>query len=231
MDTQKIEIRITSVLAPKNQDFIRVFEGNFDPDTVEIQRRDLAIRSLYPLQFFVEGVAVNIFSEYVIKHLLNPIVERLDWKRAVRRYLSPYQPFSLIVNLRDDNITIEHKSTLNRKHIEDIWENISKVLEILQSRNLMEHTTKIRFVSNEPDDLTVICYEGSKPSFLIEMDAGRIISIPDSETGKYEEAQDFVTRELRKAEEYERRVTQFEDEQTREDIIADDNDEAADNAT
>ena len=167
--TKSIQVQINNA---KNQPLISVFEGNFDFDEVAVNRTEYAIKAIVPLEFFIQAASVYLFEKFILAPLLDPIADKFDWTQGVRKYLKPFQSFSLVVHLENDNMLIEASLDTNHHITEKIWKIIHKTLAIIKNENI--HLSKIRFSVEVNGELMIIGYDDNRPAYIIDIDSEKI---------------------------------------------------------
>jgi hypothetical protein len=156
---------------------VSIIESNVDLDWVGIERTQLEVKAISPLDLVIEAVSVFVLQEYVLKPLLNPIAEKFSWKKAVARHLSPIQSFNLVVRIDSEKLLLEAPHCTNHSITAEIWHHIQEALDILKKEQRLGDFTKIRFTIGSKDEFLVICYEQSRPTHTINLDERRILQI------------------------------------------------------
>ncbi len=214
MISKKIKVRANTVVGNAGQPLITAFEANIDPDIVHVNRSEAAIRSISPLEFIVQGVSMFLFTEYVLKPLINPVVEKFNWHSVVDKFRNPHQPLRVIVSLEEDKLNIEIGYELEQEHIKRVWENIHQSLEILKENKLIPGITKIRFDNEDSGKLLVICYQDKKPSHVVNLEEKELLIISNVNQKQYQELS--VSEKIKnEAQKYRRYVEKLKDEQDR----------------
>lgn len=172
-ETSKVQVKVTNT---RNHPLVSVFEGNLDFEEVEVNRTDYAIKALVPLEFFIRAATIYAFEKFILSPLLDPIAEKFDWTKGVRKYLKPFQPFNLVVHLKDDNLVIQAPLNTNHHITEKIWETISITLALLKREKL--NVSTIRFVADSEGKLSIICYYENRPIYIIDIESAIISEIP-----------------------------------------------------
>ena len=131
------------------QPLITVFEANVDLDGVIVQHNEYAIKATTTLSFVISAVSSYVFKKLVLDPLLGPVLDKFDWSKAVSKYLKPEQPFSLVVQLHQERLSIETSDIYDQSITADIWNIINKTLDILKSESLIGTVTKVRFATSK----------------------------------------------------------------------------------
>lgn len=219
MSTQA-SVRITTVLGTNaGQKLITAFEANLDPDAVTVHRQELPIRTIHPLEMVITIATGFLLEKLILEPLLNTVLEKFDWKNAVKKYRNPYQPFRLIIKITDENLEIETSpDLLEQQHIEAIWETINKIILLLKKENLHQRITKIRIISDKPEELLIIGYETTKPLYQLDLD-NDTVSVISANLLPTEESQldqdnleNTIKRHSERYQEYVARVRQSKNE-------------------
>jgi hypothetical protein len=160
-----------------NQPLVSVLEANLDFDEVVVIRKEYAVKSFIPLELLLTVPTGYLLTKFVLEPLIGPHAEK--WKKAVARFLNPIQAFDLTINLTQDNLVLEAPLQTSHKLTADIWEVVYKSLEILKKENLLKEVSKIRFAPNESDKLLIVCYAGSHPIRMVDLDKGETTVITE----------------------------------------------------
>jgi hypothetical protein len=166
MSDQKIQVTATYV--GSDQPLLRVFDANVDLDMVIVSRTEYAVKALLPLDLLISAVSGALLRKFILDPLLDPIVEKFDWKKAVERYLKPHQSFRLVIRLINEGLLLQSDEMHDRVITAEIWDTVNKTLEILQNERLEGEVTKVRFSIGKNNKLIICCYKDEQPICLID---------------------------------------------------------------
>jgi len=143
--------------------------------------------------------------------VIDPIAEKFNWVNAVKKHLKPIQPFSLVIRIVDEDLVIEAPLGTNHDITAEVWTIVNKTLDILRDENKLDTTSKIRFAPRGADELLILCYQATRPRYLVDLDKRETRAIPEDQMPQLESnnlsVQDFVREQLERAEEYRRFVS------------------------
>jgi hypothetical protein len=164
--SEQIEIQVTHY---GDQPLISVLEANLDLERVVVRRTEYAIKAIFPLQFFIDAASVYLFEKFVLEPVVNPIAEKFNWVNAVKKFLRPTQPFSLVVRINGSEF-IEAPLETEHEITAEIWNIIKKTLDVLRSEGLLDRVSKIRFTPDDKGELLIVCYEQNRPTRVVNLD-------------------------------------------------------------
>jgi len=155
---------------------VAVLEANLDPERVIVRRHPLAVKAFIPINFAIEATSLFLFEELVLKPLLSPAIERLDWTKQIAKMLHEMPPVNITVNINnaefiDANLETAHEITAN------IWEIITRVLQILRADGRLEMVEKIRIASGQDGKFYIVCYLDGRPALIVDLKSERVTAI------------------------------------------------------
>ena len=186
-----------------NQPLVSIIESNLDLEQVSIKRTEYAVKAIIPLSVVISTTSIHLFEKLVLDPLVEPIAEKFNWVTAVKKYLTPFHPFHLTVQIKGGDF-IEAPID-DQEVIGQIWNIIRKTLGILKSENRLDVTSKIRFISSKRYELLIVCYENNRPTRIVELGSGKTKEIPKEqadEISKPPTIADFVEAETERSEAY-----------------------------
>ena len=170
-----IEIKTTST---GRQPVLSVLEGSLDFDEVTITQSNYAVKSILPLEIFINTPTVFLLNKFLLEPMIGPVADK--WKQTVARHLHPMTPFNLVIKLTEEKQIYE--APLGTKHqiTADIWDIVQKTVDVLKTCNLMGKISKVKFIPGESDDLLIFCYQDDTPIFLVDLQKGNVSEIPET---------------------------------------------------
>lgn len=162
-----------------SQPLVSVLEANLDFDEVVVVRKEYTVKSLIPLELLLTVPTGYLLTKFVLEPLVGPYAEK--WKKAVERLLNPIQAFDLTINLTEDGLTLEAPLQTSHKITADIWDVVYKTLDVLKKENLLNKISKIRFAPNESDELLIVCYDGNRPTRMVDIDEGATAAVAEEQ--------------------------------------------------
>ena len=198
-----------------NQPLVSIIESNLDLEQVSVRRTEYAVKSVIPLSVVIATTSFYLLEKLVLDPLVEPIVEKFNWVTAVKKYLAPFQPFHLTVQIKGGDF-IEAPID-DQEVIAQIWNIIRKTLRILKLEGRLDDTSKIRFISSKRDELLIVCYENNRPARIVELDLEKTRPIPKEqadEINKPPTMEDLVESITKQAEAYRKFI---EDQKNRKD--------------
>lgn len=167
-----------------------VFEGCLDFDNVKVKRNEYAVKAFTPISFVITVTGTLLLEKLILEPLINPIAEKFNWVKAVNRYLHPFEPFSLIVKIRDENY-IEVNTGTCHKITADIWKILQRVINILREEELLSTISKIRIESQKSKTPLIVCYQDNKPTRIVMLKSGKTRKISKNLREKLESPPDM----------------------------------------
>jgi hypothetical protein len=189
------------------QPLVSIIESNLDLDQVSIKRNEYAVKATIPLEIVITTTSLYLLEKLILDPLIEPIAEKYNWVTAVKKYLTPIQPFDLTIKIKGGDFI--EASITDHEITAQIWEIIRKTLDILGSENRLDKTSKIRFVSSKQDNLVIVCYENNRPTRIVKLDSSKTVEIPKEQADEIEKPptlEDFVQAVTERAEEYRKYV-------------------------
>lgn len=191
-----------------SQPLVSVLEANLDFEEVVVVRKEYAVKSLIPLELLLTVPTGYLLTKFVLEPLVGPYAEK--WKKAVERLLNPIQAFDLTINLTEDGLILEAPLQTSHKITADIWDVVYKTLEILKKENLLNKISKIRFAPDESDELLIVCYDGNRPTRMVDIDKGATAVVAEEQIplleGQAGTADSWISAIEKASDEYRKRV-------------------------
>ena len=188
-----------------------VLESELDFDEIVVTRREYAVKSILPLELLITVPTVFLPNKFVLEPLIGPVAEK--WKKAVSRHLSPIQGFYLTIRVTEENPLIEAPTDTNHEVSAKIWEIVNRALNIIRKENLLNETSKIRFMPGKKDELLVVCYRDETPFRTVDLDEERTNEVPEESvallTPKELTLEDWLLEQENKAEQYRRYIEEM----------------------
>lgn len=198
MSTDIITIHTKNVISPNTSKLLSILESNFDLDVVEVKRNTYAIRAIHPLEVVISSISSTMLQKFVLEPIINPVLEKFDWKKALTKYRNKFEPFAILITLSGDNVQIDSDELLLHKHIENIWIYIHQTIALLKKENLYSQITRIRFVSEKFNELKAVCHASGRPTYWINLDEMKINPIDPASSHGYDVVEDIEEAQERK---------------------------------
>lgn len=208
MSTQSIINIETTYASSQLGSLISVLEGNLDLDHVVVRRSEYAVKAIYPLEIIISATSGYLLKKFVLAPLIDPIAEKFNWVTAVKKYLSPLQPFNLTVTLDAEGLTIEAPLESSHRITAEIWSIINSTLDLLEAENMLNIVSRIRFTPKEQDSLLILCYVDKKPMYVVDIERKKLSAVPSNQSVELKDtdvsAEDWVKKKLEESERYRR---------------------------
>lgn len=206
--SKTFEVQVQVTYNWGEQPIISVFEGNLNLEKVTLKRNEYAAKAFIPIDLVIEAVSVYALEKFILEPLLSPIAEKLDWRRAVSKFLNPLQPFNLVIRVTPANLIIEAPLETRHQITAEIWKIIQKSLDIIKTEHI--NVTRIRFTPDKDGNLLILCYEKSLPTYVINLEEERIEQLSSSQVSQLEEvnqsAEEWVAKVMNRAKAYQEYV-------------------------
>ena len=189
-----------------HQPLLSVLEGNLDLEQVVVRRNEYAVKAIIPLDLLIATTELYLFEKFILDPLIEPIADKFNWAKAVRKFLNPIQSFNLVVQIKGGDF-IEAPLGTEHEITAQIWSIIKKSLDILKAEKLLDKISKIRFTPSKDGKLLILCYEQNRPTRFIALDENKTTEIPTEQVSELEKPlsrEDFIAAVVKRAEEYQK---------------------------
>jgi len=191
-----------------SQPLLSLMEGNFDYEQVVVKRTEYAIKAIIPLDLLITTAELYLFEKLILDPLIEPIAEKFNWIKGVKKLLGPVQPFNLVVQIKGGNF-IEAPLDINHEITAQIWNVIRKTLDILKTEKILDEVSKIRYVPNKQNKLLILCYEQNRPTRYVILEQNKTVKIPKEQVAEIDKplsAEEWTKAVIERAEKYQQLV-------------------------
>ncbi len=210
---EKPHIRLTISTSSVDTKFVTKLRAAFASERVdyEEQIQRSAVKHLEPLELIITAVATWTIERLILEPFFQEL--SMQWRNAITKSRSPLHPIHMKIQVPSlDFEFVSSEDFIAREHIDSIFDTFVKTVAILHEHSELGLIRQVRIEVGETiDDVKVICYEGNRPKYVVEVPSRRLIRVFEEKSPSQgvTTAENFIASELRISELYRQMVERY----------------------